>query len=291
MVCAMTANPGELSRLGGTVFEIAKTANGYASSPTTLVSVPGYPAAGPIADANGNLFGTTAEGGPSHRGTVFEIAKTAGGYASTPTTLASFNGPNGWLPAASLFRDANGNLFGTTALGGASITAAYVGYGTVFEIVNNGSNTAPSYASAPTTLVSFNGTDGTGPEAGLIADANGNLFGTTFEGGDRQGGTVFEIVNNGTNTAPSYASAPTILISFSNSFNAGGRTPVASLIADANGNLFGTTAQGGPSDGGTVFEIAKTAGGHASTPTILANFDGPPNGLMPQASLIAALSR
>ena len=52
---------------------------------------------------------------------MFEIAKTAGGYASTPTTLVSFNGTDGdWTRYAGLIADANGNLFGTTAGGGAS---------------------------------------------------------------------------------------------------------------------------------------------------------------------------
>ena len=83
------------------MFEIAKTATGYASAPTTLVSFNGTngadPAGGLIADANGNLFGTTfARRGERRVGTVFEIAKTATGYASTPTTLVSFNGSQRW---------------------------------------------------------------------------------------------------------------------------------------------------------------------------------------------------
>jgi uncharacterized repeat protein (TIGR03803 family) len=87
----------------GTVFEIAKTAHGYASTPTTLVSFNGanglVPFAGLIADGHGDLFGTTVGGGTYGDGTVFEIAKTAHGYdASTPTTLVSFNGANGFEP-------------------------------------------------------------------------------------------------------------------------------------------------------------------------------------------------
>ena len=83
----------------GTVFEISKTAGGYASTPTTLVNFNGAdgdePVGGLIADANGDLFGTTFRGGTDNDGTVFEIAKTASGYASTPTTLVSFNGADG----------------------------------------------------------------------------------------------------------------------------------------------------------------------------------------------------
>src|SRR5271166_4671786 len=89
---------------------------------TSLVSFNGTngetPLAGLIADANGNLFGTTLDGGAYGDGTVFEIAKTARGYASTPTTLVSFNGTNGAYPYyATLIADANGNLFGTTLEG------------------------------------------------------------------------------------------------------------------------------------------------------------------------------
>ena len=100
------------------MFEIAKTAHGYASTPTTLVSFNGTNGANPqgglIADAHGDLFGTTSQGGANGDGTVFEIAKTAHGYASTPTTLVSFNATNS---SGSLIADRHGDLFGTTAGG------------------------------------------------------------------------------------------------------------------------------------------------------------------------------
>jgi VCBS repeat-containing protein/uncharacterized repeat protein (TIGR03803 family) len=245
----------------GTVFEIVKTASGYASAPITLVSFNGSngvnPYAGLTADANGDLFGTTAYGGAGY-GTVFEIVKTASGYASA-ITLASFNGSNGANPMGGLIADANGDLFGTT-YGGAN------GAGTVFEIVK----TASGYASA-ITLASFNGSNGSNgsdPVAGLTADANGDLFGTTEYGGAGYG-TVFEIVK----TASGYASTPITLVSF-NFLN--GKHPVAGLIADANGDLFGMTEFGGPSSGSVVFEIVKTASGYASTPFTLVSLVAQP---------------
>jgi uncharacterized repeat protein (TIGR03803 family) len=274
----------------GTVFEIAKTATGYANTPTTLVNFNGTNGANPFAslifDANGNLFGTTRLGGANNFGTVFEIAKTTGGYASTPNTLINFcslpNCADGGEPFASLIFDNNGNLFGTTRYGGAN-------NGTVFEIVK----TAGGYASTPTILISFNGNGGE-PYASLIFDANGNLYGTTEGGGTGGGGTVFEIAK----TTGGYASTPTTLVNFCSLPNcADGELPDASLIADANGNLFGTTSMGGTGTyqtsfptGGTVFEIAKTTGGYASTPTTLVNFCSLPNcadGELPVASLIA----
>ena len=245
----------------GTVFEIAKTAGGYASTPITLVSfndADDEPFAGLIADSNGDLFGTTRFGGANGDGTVFEIVKTAGGYANTPTTLVSFDGTNGAVPESSLIADSKGDLFGTTA------------GGTAFQIVK----TAGGYASTPTTLVSFNGTTGV-PQGSLIADSNGDLFGTTDDGGANGDGTVFEIVK----TAGGYASTPTTLVSFD---GANGDSPEDSLIADSNGDLFGTTDLGD----GTVFEIAKTAGGYASTPTTLVSFNGT-DGEAPLSSLIA----
>jgi uncharacterized repeat protein (TIGR03803 family) len=146
------------------VFEIAKTATGYASTPTTLVSFNyangAAPVAGLIADAHGDLFGTTRFGGANGDGTVFEIAKTATGYASTPTTVVNMNGSSGYLTENSLIADAHGDLFGTTQIGGANLTPTG-GYGTVFEIAK----TAHGYASTPTTLVSFNGTDAIGPSS------------------------------------------------------------------------------------------------------------------------------
>jgi len=213
------------------VFEIVKTASGYATTPTILVTFNGTnganPAGGLIADASGNLFGTTTQGGASSMGTVFEIAKTASGYATTPTILVSFDGTNGANQQSSLIFDANGNLFGTTAAGGPDSV------GTVFEIVK----TASGYATTPTILVTFNGTNGAYPYSSLLADANGNLFGTTNAGGAYGDGNVFEIVK----TATGYATTPTILVTFNGT---NGASPHPSPIADASGNLFGTTYYG-----------------------------------------------
>jgi hypothetical protein len=106
--------------------------------------------------------------------------------ASTPTTLVSFNNANGAQPT-SLIADAHGDLFGTTFLGGTGDD------GTVFEIAK----TAHGYATTPTTLVNFNSTEGGLPLSGLIADAHGDLFGTTVINGENPDGTVFEITNSG----------------------------------------------------------------------------------------------
>jgi probable HAF family extracellular repeat protein/uncharacterized repeat protein (TIGR03803 family)/VCBS repeat-containing protein len=189
---------------------------------STLVTFNGAngaePVDGLIADAKGDLFGTTDGGGAYGGGTVFEIAKTATGYASAPSTLVSFNGAHDNSPSGSLIADGDGDLFGTTFADGAN------GVGTVFEIAK----TATGYASTPTTLVNFDGADGANP-LNLIADRHGDLFGTTVGGG---GGTVFEVVK----TATGYASSPNTLVSFD---GANGSLPYGRLIADQHGDLFG----------------------------------------------------
>jgi len=218
----------------GTVFEIVKTNGVYANAPTTLVSFTGpdgaYPMGSLITDAAGDLFGTTSAGGADHGGTVFEIAKTDGGYASVPTILVSFTGPGGFQPIGSLIADAAGNLFGTTALGGHGGNN-----GTVFEIAK----TDGGYASAPTILLSFSGSDGAHPDGSLIADAAGNLFGTTSGGGADDDGTVFEITNSGYVTQqPAATVTPSAAIAHSSPGSAAFVQAMASHRADrfASGN-------------------------------------------------------
>jgi uncharacterized repeat protein (TIGR03803 family) len=258
----------------GSVYEIAKTSSStYNSSPITLVSFNGsngsLPAGGLMIDANGSLFGTTELGGSNGGGTVFEVAKSSSGYSSALMTLTNFNGADGATPAGTLIANAAGDLFGTTVNGGN-------GSGTVFEI----QNTSLGYASTPTTLVSFNSSDGALPYSGLVSDATGDLFGTTWAGG-LSFGTVFEIPK--TDSASGYASTPSTLVNFSGT---NGANPYAGLIIDANGNLFGTTAGGGSSGTGTVFEISKGTSGYSSTLSTVANFNGT-NGSYPYATLFA----
>ena len=158
--------------------------SGYESTLTILASFNGGDGAGPYntltTDAAGDLFGETYGGGGDFGGGaddfggVFEIAKTSSGYASTPTLLASFNDHDGDNPALGhLALDASGDLFGTTFQGGSN------GAGVVFEIAK----TSSGYATTPTVLANFNGSNGDGPQSGLLIDAAGDLFGTAKLGG------------------------------------------------------------------------------------------------------------
>ena len=224
----------------GAVFEIANTSSGYASVPTTIFASFNQtngqtPVAGLIADAAGDLFGTTSVGGDlsvggDGGGTVFEIAKTASGYASTPTTLVSFNGTNGAHPDASLHRRRRRGSVRHDGAGGTTL-------GSPIKALARCSRSPRPTAATPARQPHWPAsTAPTGHvhQAGLIADAAGDLFGTTAYGGANGDGTVFEIAK----TAGGYATTPTTLVSFNGT---NGAYPYAGLIADAAGDLFGTT--------------------------------------------------
>jgi uncharacterized repeat protein (TIGR03803 family) len=198
-----------------------------------------------LVDASGNLFGTTLSGGANNAGTVFEIKKTGGVYASAPTVLTSFS--SGITPAGSgnLVEDAAGDLFGATTT-------------SVFEVKKTG----VGYAT-PVDLASFL----VGTQIGtLTIDPNGDIFGTTISGGANNAGTVFEIVKN-TGTA-------TTLANFSLADGQLSLNHPKTLIVDSNGDLFGTTDPSSQNSGGVVYEIVKTANGYNSTPNVLVNFSG-----------------
>lgn len=243
----------------GTVYEIQKTTSGYGAL-TTLASfstATGLYPRGLVVDSAGNLFGETIQGGSATNamGTVFELAKTGTGYAA-PATLVSFTGPNGGNPTGGLVMDSAGDLFGETSSGG---TAAA---GTVFEIAKGTSG----YGQA-TTLASFDGVNQLTPKGPLLLDAKGDLFGTTYNGGAANDGSVFEMIK----TASGYT-APITLITFNGT---NGAYPNAGLVMDATGNLFGTTSQGGTGNVGTVFEVtaAQIAQSSAVTSIAVTNTD------------------
>jgi uncharacterized repeat protein (TIGR03803 family) len=172
---------------GGTVFELTPQAGGgwteslsYSFGGGTDAAMP-Y--AGLIFDAAGNLYGTTVEGGAYSGGTAFELKPQAGG-GWTENLLYSFGkGKDAAAPSAGLIFDASGNIYGTTSEGGT------YGGGTVFELTPQAGGGWKEKV-----LHSFgNGTDGDRPNANLIFDAAGNLYGATSEGGTNNDGTVFEL--------------------------------------------------------------------------------------------------
>jgi uncharacterized repeat protein (TIGR03803 family) len=139
-----------------------------------------YPAGTPVMDGAGNIYGTTTSGGAHGQGTIYELSADH----QTFTTLHDFNSADGASPSGALLIDAAGQIFGTTAGGGAD------GMGTVFRLSADHQTL--------TTLATFNGAgNGSGPVGSLTVDALGNLYGTTNGGGGSNQGTVFEVTNAG----------------------------------------------------------------------------------------------
>ncbi len=227
--------------------------------------------AGLVRDMAGNLYGTMKFGGPICQnpagscGLVFKLAPNGDGTWTESVVYAFTGSPDGANPVAGLIFDQAGNLYGTTAFGGEfSCGVSGLGCGTVFKVDQTG---------ILTVLHTFSGgADGASPYAGLIRDTAGNLYGTTYLGGRRNGGTVFKLDKDGNET---------VLHSFVVGGLGAGYYPQAGLIRDAAGNLYGTTSIGGTSFNGTVFKLQR--GGKV---TVLHSFSGGADGGTPYAALI-----
>lgn len=243
-----TTQSGGLSTSSGTVFNLA--ANG------TLTTLYSFCAQAKCADGahparlihatNGSFYGTTSVGGASDLGTVFGV--TPSGIL---TTLYSFCAKSqcsdGSEPFAGVIQARNGKFYGTTPFGGSTTKSD----GTVFKITSGG---------ALTTLYRFcsqtNCSDGALPIAGLVQGADGNFYGTTFSDGAHLGGTVFKITPSGVLTT---------LYSFCSVAKcADGSGPGSELIQATDGNLYGTTYEGGITNSncthgcGTIFKITTS---------------------------------
>ncbi len=223
----------------GTVYELSGSNH---ETLTSLLSFTGANGSRPdtrlVADAAGNLYGTTTSGGPNGFGTVFELS---GPHHTKLTTLAAFDGVSASGPRGGLTLDSAGNLYGTTEGGGPAAG------GTIFEL------SGPSHQTF-TTLATFGLYDpnGAAPESGLLIDAAGNLFGTTTGGGvdfaPANLGSIFKLSADHRTLTRLYR------------FTGGqdGDIPVAGLVADLAGNLYGTTSSGGSSGSGTVFKLSNS---------------------------------
>ncbi|MGA2903243.1 MAG: choice-of-anchor tandem repeat GloVer-containing protein [Candidatus Korobacteraceae bacterium] len=235
----------------GTVYRIARAGSGWIA--TGLYSFQGgmdgaYPAASVAFGPDGTLYGTTAGGGSggNEYGTVFNLRPPASVCKAalcpwTETVLHRFSGgSDGATPdyADALVFDQGGNIYGTTASGGAH------GYGVVFELTHSGGIWTENV------LWSFTGgDDGGSPTSGVIFDSAGNLYGTGVSGGAHGDGVVYEL-------SPSESGwTQTTLYSFS---GADAPFPAGGVTMDANGNLYGTT--GGPQGQGEAYELTQTSG-------------------------------
>jgi uncharacterized repeat protein (TIGR03803 family) len=246
-------NQGGVSR--GIIFELSPP-----TPPTTawafkiLYSLSWTDGLGPsgnlLLDSNGNLYGTTSGGGAGASGTVFTLhPPSAGGKAWTFASIYSFTGSEGAYPNGSLLLDKAGNLYGTTYGGGNKRCAN--GCGSVFMLTPPAT---PQSAWGFNTLFHFDGSNGAHPNGGLVKDGSNNLFGTTLRGGLLNDGTVFKL-------SPIPGPSETWSMSSLASFKLNdGAYPSGNLVLDQNGNVFGTTSQGGSHNLGTVFRLSASSG-------------------------------
>jgi uncharacterized repeat protein (TIGR03803 family) len=238
----------------GTVFKLTHSGSGWVFTPIYRFS--GQDGANPQARVvfgpDGALYGTATQGGANGRGVVFQLRPSATFCKAiqcpwTETILHNFARSNdGSYPGSGdLLFDSAGNIWGTTGDGGDSFS------GTVYQLVrSNGSWTE-------NVIHSFGAPgDGSRPAAGLIMDSQGNLYGTTQNGGSTQGGTVYQLTPSGAGWTE------TVIHSFDNATE--GSIPLGGVIFDAAGNLYGTTSAGGLSFSGGVYELTPTGNGWVS---------------------------
>ncbi len=224
---------------------------------TNLVSFDGTNGYSPrgtlVQGRDGHLYGVAGS-------TVFKMT-----LDGTLTLLASFNGTNGISPQAGLVQGTNGDFYGTTIIGGPSFREGdpnHQGYGTVFRVTPDG---------VLTSLVSFNGTNGARPVAALVQGADGNFYGSTHMGGQYDDQAIFDY---GTLFRVTPGGVLTTLVSFNNS-EPSGSDPWGALVQGSDGQLYGTTRQGGGSanasgwGAGTLFRMDL-----AGTIIVLSPLDG-----------------
>ncbi len=275
------------SRIAFLVCIIFAASTVFATAEKTVYSFLGvpdgsYPATGLIADAAGNLYGTTVEGGagvPCPCGTVFELSPpTTEGGSWTETIIHSFaSGPSdGASPYGTLIFDKLGNLYGTTESGGVN------NIGTVFEL------SPPAESGGPWTetllwIFPSSGRSGFYPTGKLAMDASGNLYGTTGDGGANfpscHCGLVYELVKP---KAASQKWTERVLYNFG-SVAGDGFAPGSGVIL-RNLTLYGTTSAGGSGGGGVVFSLTPKSG--LWSETILHNFRADVGGSDPLGGVI-----
>ena len=218
-----------------------------------------------VFDQAGNVYGTTYAGGTGS-GVVYKLTPAGSGW--TESVLYTFaGGSDGASPWAGVTLDQAGNLYGTTAAGGA------FGGGTVYELSPSGSGWTKR------TLYSFQQQpDGGNPYAGVLLDPAGNLYGATQYGGSGGGGTVFELSPSGGGWTY------TVLYGFVGSGGGHAKGPVADLVMDSAGNLYGTTAGDGAYRFGCVFKLTHGSGGW--TYTSLHDFTSGSDGNLPRSNVV-----
>jgi uncharacterized repeat protein (TIGR03803 family) len=212
-----------------------------------------------IQDHAGNIYGTTSYGGDQNLGTIFELMRSG-----KESVLHSFGrSPDGSFPTGVLVGSPNGVIYGTTNSGG--VSCAIQGCGTAFELQSGGESVIHLFGQLST--------DGVYPWGGLIADSDGNLYGTASAGGKYGYGNVFKL-------AAGAAWEETDLYDFTGLSD--GASPSGTLLRDSHGNLYGTTPGGGAYTCGTVFRLTPDG-----KETVLYSFKGLSDGDQPSSGVVA----
>ena len=239
----------------GVVFKLTYQGSSWTLSPQyefTAGSDGAMPYGGVVIGPNGALYGTAVEGGENNFGTVFELRPSPAVCKARlcywdENVLHNFTGAqDGEYPQFdNLAFDAAGDIYGTTERGG------IYGYGITFELTPSRGGYTQSI------LHNFgSGTDGYQPEAGVVLDTAGNVYGTTSSGGTGRVGTVYQLMpSNG-------GSLENVLVNFNGTNGSG---PIGNLIIDASGNLYSATSCGGHNGDGVVFKLAPSDGGFTYT--------------------------
>lgn len=220
-------------------------------------SIPGYGAV--VFDRSGNVYGTTVHGGASNGGTVYKLTRSPSGWTESIAYGLS-GGTTGINPWGGVIFDQAGNLYGAASAEG-------YGSGAVYELSPSGSGWTPNILFAfPLTQPG----DGAYPYGGLVFDASGNLYGTTYQGGSNYDGVVYQL-------SPSRGSwQESVLYNFTGpSVTEYGYA----MARDSAGNLYGASSYGGPSQHGNVFKLSFSGGQWIYTD--LHDFDDPVNGEIP----------
>jgi len=262
------ANAGKYGH--GVIFEVSPHGARWVFSP--IHAFTGGDGSGPTAaltfDGRKNLYGTTTQGGGCGGygcGTVFQLSPTKRGWKLT--TLHDFNGTDGSFSQSPLYRDARGNFYGTTDGGGRRDCNGDF-CGTVFEL--SPSRSGWKFA----VLHKFNGADGNWPLGALIMDESGSLYGTTGDGGIGYG-VAYRL-------APASGKwKETVLHVFLGGSDGDG--PGGGVVFDSQGNLYGTTDEGGSDGAGAIFELTRS--GKEWQESVPFSFDGS-DGFLPEAGLV-----
>jgi len=230
---------GNLYGTAGVVYELTPGSDGWTEKVLhefTKKHDGGAPYAGVILDAAGNLYGTTYGGGAYGDGTVYELTPQSGGHWKE-TILFRFNGKDGqWPGHGALFMDGSGALYGTTTNGGSY-------GGVVFKLTPKGNGRWRE-----STLYEFQGgASGWLPDAGVVMDKSGNLYGTTDGGGSGGCGGIYKLAPK-----PKGQWKYTVLHAF---YGWDGCAPDGNRVLDKKGNLYGGTILGGTTGNGVVFEL------------------------------------